>query len=328
MNFRGQRLTGRNIRSITATVCGQVQCSDAASVRTHSDTHSPAPAARAICGRSRNCLPLADQSTQRYTRMNAASIDVYRKAPRAQNELMIDRPAVRAGPVRLKTRRSDAAQKHGDGSRLPVSRSTSASRAATHRPRCPGLQLLPRTTGAVRPRRSTSSARPSVLTSGSRISRTLIAGWSHDGAQAQLGFEKQGRVAQATITFAGRITDRVDYLVSFNPVNEVSSEARVWRRAFLLPQRPIDLRRRAGRALRSRARTQARGHLQHLRARLRQSTGTTARGLCRLARHRLGGCAIRRASSFRSASRRSRQARGSRRISPHPATQRRSRTLA
>src|SRR5688500_4698656 len=36
-----------------------------------------------------------------------------------------------------------------------------------------------------------------------KISGTFIAAWSHDGAQAQLGFEKQGRVAQATVTFSG-----------------------------------------------------------------------------------------------------------------------------
>ena len=55
-----------------------------------------------------------------------------------------------------------------------------------------------------------------------KISGTFIAGWSHDGAQAQLGFENQGRVAQATISFSGRVTNRVRYLVSFNPVNEPS----------------------------------------------------------------------------------------------------------
>jgi hypothetical protein len=56
-----------------------------------------------------------------------------------------------------------------------------------------------------------------------KISGEFIAAWSHDGAQAQLGLEKQGRIAEATITISGRITDRVRYLVSFNPVNEVSS---------------------------------------------------------------------------------------------------------
>ena len=34
-----------------------------------------------------------------------------------------------------------------------------------------------------------------------KISGELIAAWSHDGMQAQLGFEKQARVGQATVTF-------------------------------------------------------------------------------------------------------------------------------
>jgi hypothetical protein len=71
-----------------------------------------------------------------------------------------------------------------------------------------------------------------------RISGLLIAGWSHDGAQAQLGFEKQGRIAQATITFSGRVTDRVRYLVSFNPVNEVSSKPACGEADFFFPNDP------------------------------------------------------------------------------------------
>ncbi len=71
-----------------------------------------------------------------------------------------------------------------------------------------------------------------------RISGTFIAGWSHDGAQAQLGFEKQGRVAQATISFSGRVSDRVHYLVSFNPVNEVSSKPSCGEEHFFFPNDP------------------------------------------------------------------------------------------
>jgi hypothetical protein len=68
-----------------------------------------------------------------------------------------------------------------------------------------------------------------------RISATLIAGWSHDGAQAQLGFEKQGRVAQATIAVRGRVTDRVRYFVSLNPVNEVPSKPACGEQDFFFP---------------------------------------------------------------------------------------------
>ena len=71
-----------------------------------------------------------------------------------------------------------------------------------------------------------------------KISGTFIAGWSHDGAQAQLGLEKQGRVAQATLTLSGRITDRVQYLVSFNPANEVSSKPACGEENFFFPNDP------------------------------------------------------------------------------------------
>lgn len=71
-----------------------------------------------------------------------------------------------------------------------------------------------------------------------KISGLLIAGWSHDGAQATLGFEKQARVAQATITFSGRANSRVRYLVSFNPVNETSSKPACGEANFFFPNDP------------------------------------------------------------------------------------------
>ena len=39
----------------------------------------------------------------------------------------------------------------------------------------------------------------------------LLAGWSHDGAQAALGFEKQGRIGWAILSLGGRVSDRVRY---------------------------------------------------------------------------------------------------------------------
>lgn len=71
-----------------------------------------------------------------------------------------------------------------------------------------------------------------------QISGTFIAGWSHDGAQASLGFEKQGRVAQATVSIRGRLSDRVRYLVSFNPVNEVSAKPACGEPDFFFPNNP------------------------------------------------------------------------------------------
>jgi hypothetical protein len=71
-----------------------------------------------------------------------------------------------------------------------------------------------------------------------KISAVVIAGWSHDGAQAQLGFEKQGRVAQATLALSGRVTDRVRYFVSVNPINEVSAKPSCGEADFFYPNDP------------------------------------------------------------------------------------------
>jgi hypothetical protein len=70
------------------------------------------------------------------------------------------------------------------------------------------------------------------------LTGTFIAGWSHDGAQAQLGLEKQGRVAQATLALSGRITGKIRYFVSFNPVNEVSSKPACGEENFFFPNDP------------------------------------------------------------------------------------------
>lgn len=71
-----------------------------------------------------------------------------------------------------------------------------------------------------------------------KISGVFIAGWSHDGMQAQLGLEKQGRVAQATIALSGRINERVRYFVSFNPVDEVASRPACGEENFFFPNDP------------------------------------------------------------------------------------------
>lgn len=71
-----------------------------------------------------------------------------------------------------------------------------------------------------------------------KLSGVFIAGWAHDGAQAQLGFEKQGRVAQATLNISGRLTDRVRYFVSFNPMNETRSKPACGEAHFFFPNDP------------------------------------------------------------------------------------------
>ena len=71
-----------------------------------------------------------------------------------------------------------------------------------------------------------------------KISGLFVAAWSHDGMQAQLGYEKQARVGQATLTVSGRVTDRVRYLVSFNPANEVAPKPACGEDNFLFPNDP------------------------------------------------------------------------------------------
>lgn len=66
----------------------------------------------------------------------------------------------------------------------------------------------------------------------------LIAGWSHDGAQAALGFEKQGRVGMAILSVSGRVSDRVRYYVSVNPVSETASRPACGEKDFFFPNDP------------------------------------------------------------------------------------------
>jgi hypothetical protein len=71
-----------------------------------------------------------------------------------------------------------------------------------------------------------------------QIDADVAAGWSHDGAQAQLGFEKQGRLAWATLIVRGRLNDRVSYKVSINPVSETSSKPSCGEANFFYPNTP------------------------------------------------------------------------------------------
>ncbi len=66
----------------------------------------------------------------------------------------------------------------------------------------------------------------------------FVAGYGHDGAQAALGFEKQGRVAQATLMLSGKLHERFRYRLSFNPVNETSSKPACGERGFFFPNDP------------------------------------------------------------------------------------------
>ena len=71
-----------------------------------------------------------------------------------------------------------------------------------------------------------------------RFGGELMFGWSHDGAQAALGFEKQGRVGWAIASLSGRVSERVRYFVSVNPVNETNSRPACGEKDFFFPNDP------------------------------------------------------------------------------------------
>ena len=66
----------------------------------------------------------------------------------------------------------------------------------------------------------------------------LVAGWSHDGAQAALGFEKQGRVGMAILSVSGSVSDRVKYYASVNPVSETASRPACGEHDYFFPNDP------------------------------------------------------------------------------------------
>jgi hypothetical protein len=71
-----------------------------------------------------------------------------------------------------------------------------------------------------------------------RFGGELLVGWSHDGAQAALGFEKQGRVGWAILSVSGKVSSRVRYYVSVNPVSETTSRPACGERDFFFPNDP------------------------------------------------------------------------------------------
>ncbi len=66
----------------------------------------------------------------------------------------------------------------------------------------------------------------------------LVAGWSHDGAQATLGFEKQGRVGMAILSVAGKVSDHVRFFASVNPVSETNSRPACGEKDYFFPNDP------------------------------------------------------------------------------------------
>jgi hypothetical protein len=66
----------------------------------------------------------------------------------------------------------------------------------------------------------------------------IVAGWTHDGAQAALGFEKQGRLGMAILSVSGRLTDRSRYFISVNPIDETSARPACGEKDFFFPNDP------------------------------------------------------------------------------------------
>lgn len=74
-----------------------------------------------------------------------------------------------------------------------------------------------------------------------RISARFMAAHGHDGANANGGFEKQGRVGYAIVTLEGRPIDRVFYRLSVNPVNETEPRPACGEPNFFFPNDPRHL---------------------------------------------------------------------------------------
>ena len=89
-------------------------------------------------------------------------------------------------------------------------------------------------------------AEPTIDLFGLRVHQTekfklggeFVAAWSHDGAQAALGFEKQGRVGMAIFSLSGRVSNHVRYFVSINPVSETSSKPACGEKDYFFPNDP------------------------------------------------------------------------------------------
>ena len=74
-----------------------------------------------------------------------------------------------------------------------------------------------------------------------RLALRFLAGYGFDGAQATLGLEKQGRVGYAIVGLSGRVTERLSYLVEFNPVSENEPLPACGEPDFFFPNTPQEL---------------------------------------------------------------------------------------
>ncbi len=74
-----------------------------------------------------------------------------------------------------------------------------------------------------------------------RVSFDLLFGYGYDGANATLGFEKQGRIGYAIFTASGKLNNRVSYLFSANPVEESTPLPSCGDPGFFYPNDPTFL---------------------------------------------------------------------------------------
>jgi hypothetical protein len=71
-----------------------------------------------------------------------------------------------------------------------------------------------------------------------RLSISFLAGYGRDGGNVDKGFERQGRIGYFILSMAGRLNSRTMYLVSLNPVHEISPLPACSEPNFLRPNDP------------------------------------------------------------------------------------------
>jgi hypothetical protein len=69
----------------------------------------------------------------------------------------------------------------------------------------------------------------------------LMAAYTHDEAQTELGFADQGRIGYAILTLAGDLTDRISYHIALNPVAETQPTLACGETNFYYPNSAVAL---------------------------------------------------------------------------------------
>jgi len=72
-----------------------------------------------------------------------------------------------------------------------------------------------------------------------RISVGLLAGYGFDAANADKGYETQGRIGQAWVTMSGTLSPRVEYLISMGAIDEISPLPACPEQGFFHPNDPL-----------------------------------------------------------------------------------------